>query len=137
MTRRPPRSTRTYTLFPYTTLFRSHHQRHRSYAQTQVLRAYSQLRNHRFVGKPDDITYAITARLGKTRPDQVALARVGRNTPGQKNMLGIGGAAVLEASHLSAFAPLFFQQRIQGLRRKIAEYETGRALCREGVCQDV
>src|SRR3546814_8399043 len=24
MTRRPPRSTRTYTLFPYTTLFRSH-----------------------------------------------------------------------------------------------------------------
>src|SRR3546814_2939182 len=77
MTRRPPRSTRTYTLFPYTTLFRSHHQRHRSYTQTQVLRAYSQLRNHRFVGKPDDITYAITARLGKTRPDQVALARVG------------------------------------------------------------
>src|SRR3546814_3650877 len=99
-----------------------HHQRHRSYTQTQVLRAYSQLRNHRFVGKPDDITYAITARLGKTRPDQVALARVGRNTPGQKNMLGIGGAAVLEASHLSAFAPFFFQQRIQGLRRKIAEY---------------
>src|SRR3546814_5494790 len=25
MIRRPPRSTRTYTLFPYTTLFRSHH----------------------------------------------------------------------------------------------------------------
>src|SRR3546814_6592313 len=25
MVRRPPRSTRTYTLFPYTTLFRSHH----------------------------------------------------------------------------------------------------------------
>src|SRR3546814_4682591 len=27
MLRRPPRSTRTDTLFPYTTLFRSHHQR--------------------------------------------------------------------------------------------------------------
>src|SRR3546814_1934269 len=27
MIRRPPRSTRTDTLFPYTTLFRSHHQR--------------------------------------------------------------------------------------------------------------
>src|SRR3546814_6495361 len=46
-----------------------HHQRHRSYTQTQLLRAYSQLRNHRFVGKPADITYAITARLGTTRPD--------------------------------------------------------------------
>src|SRR3546814_4822524 len=28
MTRRPPRSTRTYTLFPYTTLFRSYQARH-------------------------------------------------------------------------------------------------------------
>src|SRR3546814_10514830 len=30
MRRRPPRATRTYTLFPYTTLFRSAAQRHRS-----------------------------------------------------------------------------------------------------------
>src|SRR3546814_11831824 len=29
MSRRPPRSTRTYTLFPYTTLFRSARRRHR------------------------------------------------------------------------------------------------------------
>src|SRR3546814_4261244 len=29
MIRRPPRSTRTDTLFPYTTLFRSHHLQHR------------------------------------------------------------------------------------------------------------
>src|SRR3546814_4080405 len=28
MVRPPPRSTRTYTLLPYTTLFRSHHRRH-------------------------------------------------------------------------------------------------------------
>src|SRR3546814_1352793 len=31
MIRRPPRSTRTDTLFPYTTLFRSHHRRARLY----------------------------------------------------------------------------------------------------------
>src|SRR3546814_5951993 len=30
MIRRPPRSTRTYTLFPYTTLFRSHAAQHES-----------------------------------------------------------------------------------------------------------
>src|SRR3546814_973784 len=30
MIRRPPRSTRTYTLFPYPTLFRSHHRRGRT-----------------------------------------------------------------------------------------------------------
>src|SRR3546814_20364537 len=30
MIRRPPRSTRTYTLFPYTTLFRSHAKRSRN-----------------------------------------------------------------------------------------------------------
>src|SRR3546814_4759466 len=30
MIRRPPRSTRTDTLFPYTTLFRSHHQVHQA-----------------------------------------------------------------------------------------------------------
>src|SRR3546814_2265338 len=33
--RRPPRSTRTDTLFPYTTLFRSHHQRARERADAQ------------------------------------------------------------------------------------------------------
>src|SRR3546814_10769671 len=32
MIRRPPRSTRTDTLFPYTTLFRSHHQRALAYS---------------------------------------------------------------------------------------------------------
>src|SRR3546814_16901135 len=33
MRRRPPRSTRTDTLFPYTTLFRSHHKPHREQDQ--------------------------------------------------------------------------------------------------------
>src|SRR3546814_2903111 len=36
MIRRPPRSTRTDTLFPYTTLFRSHRLRHRKAGGRQV-----------------------------------------------------------------------------------------------------
>src|SRR3546814_9119440 len=35
MRRRPPRSTRTYTLFPYTTRFRSHEHRHQRPARVQ------------------------------------------------------------------------------------------------------
>src|SRR3546814_1578086 len=37
MIRRPPRSTRTDTLFPYATLFRSHHEQHVQFAR-QALR---------------------------------------------------------------------------------------------------
>src|SRR3546814_1741189 len=38
MIRRPPRSTRTYTLFPYTTLFRSHHRNAHDRQSEQVVR---------------------------------------------------------------------------------------------------
>src|SRR3546814_2145390 len=38
MLRRPPRSTRTYTLFPYTTLFLSRHHRHSGHGRTLARR---------------------------------------------------------------------------------------------------
>src|SRR3546814_3973194 len=44
MIRRPPRSTRTDTLFPYTTLFRSYRRQHESTASV-VLRRHARLRH--------------------------------------------------------------------------------------------
>src|SRR3546814_17072134 len=62
MIRRPPRSTRTDTLFPYTTLFRSHRNRHRIAAAGEADAA---------VGRAGD------ARLGRARAEQGLAARVG------------------------------------------------------------
>src|SRR3546814_21079266 len=56
MIRRPPRSTRTYTLFPYTTLFRSRHNRGRG-----VVRAGRAVRS-------------LTAAMRRSRVDQQAAA---------------------------------------------------------------
>src|SRR3546814_3946917 len=42
MIRRPPRSTRTDTLFPYTTLFRSHRKRVRFFSTVELVNALEQ-----------------------------------------------------------------------------------------------
>src|SRR3546814_981070 len=59
MIRRPPRSTRTDTLFPYTTLFRSHHHPHPEQAH----------RLAPLLGREHHEDDAKTQRLQKTRPD--------------------------------------------------------------------
>src|SRR3546814_18959645 len=53
MLRRPPRSTRTYTLFPYTTRLRSHH-------HVETVRDYSNSRKQKLMM---EVQYAITAGL--------------------------------------------------------------------------
>src|SRR3546814_9700513 len=68
MIRRPPRSTRTDTLFPHTTLFRSHHgQRTRTEQRRQPLAAAGKLVEH---GRP------------QCRIDQFALLRAGGRVVG-------------------------------------------------------
>src|SRR3546814_5709045 len=61
MIRRPPRSTRTDTLFPYTTLFRSNGQ---DWAACGVDRLCARLD-----GRPEALTPARRAERGRVRPD--------------------------------------------------------------------
>src|SRR3546814_11682754 len=107
MIRRPPRSTRTDTLFPYTTLFRSAHVCDVPFTQVDFGWAASAL-------DYDDISGCAQAAIGgKDGIQQFALA-----------------ASVIfcaqGALHLS------MDDALRGLVRQL-----GRASCRERVCQDV
>src|SRR3546814_9832899 len=66
MIRRPPRSTRTDTLFPYTTLFRS----------AQVRKAYERCRKSGFTG---DFLRLVMDRLVKTAKEVYTHTRISRN----------------------------------------------------------
>src|SRR3546814_17322 len=61
MIRRPPRSTRTDTLFPYTTLFRSarHHIRTSRKKRYEIMTAYDQLGLLSLVSKTNDKAYML------------------------------------------------------------------------------
>src|SRR3546814_14599681 len=71
MIRRPPRSTRTDTLFPYTTLFRSdflHHRTEELLVRREFLRLRQWLGNPGFVDKvaPGDVVVGAVAAPGAT-----------------------------------------------------------------------
>src|SRR3546814_1367688 len=65
MIRRPPESTHSYTLFPYTTLFRSHRR------SAGVREAPAEVRNREMV----------TGRHGREEADQNRVVRIRRNGP--------------------------------------------------------
>src|SRR3546814_4908978 len=58
MIRRPPRSTRTDTLFPYTTLFRSRFQCFTGVQIQRCVEAFCQLGNRKFFGKQGSVAVA-------------------------------------------------------------------------------
>src|SRR3546814_8882970 len=79
MIRRPPKSTRTYTLFPYTTLFRSRPQlvRHAAAAIALAVFLATALRGiDRLVDGHDDVR---TRDLGRFAAQRVAAARTTRS----------------------------------------------------------
>src|SRR3546814_16163733 len=113
MIRRPPRSTRTDTLFPYTTLFRS----------VELARQLWRLAGHRAasIGTLGVTTADDQVSTGLTTPD---VATFLMNMAGLRRE-GISHAAFEASSHglgypLTAFHP-----------------EIGRAECMERVCPDV
>src|SRR3546814_13161358 len=63
MIRRPPRSTRTDTLFPYTTLFRSQHDMSRA----TILEPVEDVADHRAGGRGDDADHLGQERQRPTR----------------------------------------------------------------------
>src|SRR3546814_20327396 len=111
MIRRPPRSTRTDTLFPYTTLFRS----------LRVLRARPRDVAQRLAGLA---RIAITGKIGDRHDADEALVAVDyRQT------------ANLDIAHiLEHIIDVLVVKTIFDL---IAHHQTGRASCRERVCQYV
>src|SRR3546814_7421442 len=90
MIRRPPRATRTDTLFPYTTLFRSRAQRARGFADQRGI-GFERLvrRKHVVVGVDD-------AQVGRGVGAQAAL--VGRAAGGE----GMGEVAAAQAAAIRA-----------------------------------
>src|SRR3546814_18144800 len=110
MIRRPPRSTRTDTLFPYTTLFRSH----RTADLLEVAREHRPVERRRL------------------RPEAVAAARRVLGHPLREvdeHFLGVLLASDEAAVDRRHRAPEF--------ARALVPKEIGRASCRERVCQDV
>src|SRR3546814_14526514 len=129
MIRRPPRSTRTDTLFPYTTLFRS-----RPKLETGVAEAEAEGEKRRNILEH----IAAPGRRLAVVEDRY-LPRIARHGDGQlragidvpEKDVGHGSAALLP--RIPAF-----QQRVGALRnRGIAGREIGSASCRERVCQCV
>src|SRR3546814_15540012 len=110
MIRRPPRSTRTDTLFPYTTLFRSNS------ARLRHLLAGVSMTN----APPPPTTAAQSARTILTRLHEVMASRT--NAQGKLNqVVGIIGEC-LNSEVCSIY---------------LLRGEIGRASCRERVCQYV
>src|SRR3546814_12728445 len=107
MTRRPPRSTRTDTLFPYTTLFRSF-----VYQYHHLLPEFSALEN---VALPQMI-----AGVAKSKARSKAAALLAS--------VGLAERASHRPGRLSGGEPQ---------RAAIARGKIGRASCRERVCQYV
>src|SRR3546814_17952603 len=84
MIRRPPRSTRTYTLFPYTTLFRS------AEADTAPFFLDSD---------------AVQAQFAHRRPEFTREPVLGIHLRGQRRALRVGKAPHALADHPRAFSP--------------------------------
>src|SRR3546814_5264371 len=105
MMRRPPRSTRTYPPFPYTTLFRS-----AAYLHHGVQRRHRVLEDHRHPGTPE-APQVLAVELGEllagvahgARPSDVAVAEQAHDRSGQHRLAGARlaydaeGAAPFEA----------------------------------------
>src|SRR3546814_13974081 len=117
MIRRPPRSTRTDTLFPYTTLFRS----------------------HRIIGRADDIERRLEILLGLAgeADDKVARDRdIGTHGahPFDDAKIAVDAVAAVHRRE-DAVAARLYRQVEEG--HQLLDLEIGRATCRERVCQSV
>src|SRR3546814_18077010 len=116
MIRRPPRSTRTDTLFPYTTLFRSARARSPGWRRwgcraSGVFAAL--LRELRI-----ECTLGFVGVLAAGQRRAVAFVPAGADMRGQQQVAGQG------ADHVEAAA-------------EVVDQKTGRGTCRERVCQSV
>src|SRR3546814_13133001 len=111
MIRRPPRSTRTDTLFPYTTLFRSR----AGIGIAQVAAQRASLRKQ-------------LARQRSGQDQRRRGARVRRAVPGREVQVGVIGSDEIAT---------LLELQSKALQHALAGEENGRASSRERVCQSV
>src|SRR3546814_18156367 len=111
MIRRPPRSTRTDTLFPYTTLFRSHIsvQKERTPLTEALLHAGAAM--------------GLDVRDDLNRPDQEGI--------------GYSPRTIRKGRRVSAADAFLKQARRRPNVKVVTDTQIGRASCRARVCQDV
>src|SRR3546814_20333783 len=107
MIRRPPRSTRTDTLFPYTTLFRS--------------------RNFQFFGAPVGLFFTMERDWGLGA--WIDLGNI------MTNVMTVARAYGLETCPQQAWAE--YGRPVRKVLNLPDQHEIGRASCRERVCQYV
>src|SRR3546814_15087537 len=128
MIRRPPRSTRTDTLFPYTTLFRSRFEAGEAAAQrAQRLGRIEGAEIAELAAVEDRRAAVIRMNPGLTVPDDDALILAADGADEHRNL----PAAVFAVDRLAAVARKF------ALGHADDAGEIGRASCRERVCQYV
>src|SRR3546814_16775555 len=121
MIRRPPRSTRTDTLFPYTTLVRS--RRRRNYEKRSSLLPKSRDLNILIMTTGNDIRAAFLGYFQRNGHEAVASSPlVPRNDP----TLLFTNAGMVQ-----------FKNVFTGNEKRPYSREIGRASCRERVCQYV
>src|SRR3546814_3446032 len=114
MIRRPPSSTRTYTLFPSTTLFRSRFRGERhSHARLGVearklTRRFEELIGQQAIGLPDQREGRVRGPVGVGEaPVLRGLGRGGRReSGGQRRKLGPEGSALRSEEHTSELQSL-------------------------------
>src|SRR3546814_19739863 len=131
MIRRPPRSTRTDTLFPYTTLFRS-------YSSPASIFSFS-VRIGLSVSAPRHAALpAIVDAVGEPRRGQLA-RDLGALQPdarqhGTRQRLALGGFGQGKDPCVQVGV---LELRRVALLQRAPDRQIGRASCREGVCQYV
>src|SRR3546814_13362929 len=135
MIRRPPRSTRTDTLFPYTTLFRSRLEARQEAAD--VLLAVEP----RLEQAAARITEILDELVAKRHPRPIDQIGVRHREPRTAIVIGVehqfGNAVADRGADVLVLAPRGLIADVEvplGARRVI---EIGRASCRERVCQYV
>src|SRR3546814_14598091 len=122
MLRRPPRSTRTDTLFPYTTLFRSN-------ASLEALRAARTLLDLVEPGAAVDVVI-VDALDGYKSEQPVPGGQIARYLTRHGHNAAVHAIASAEHGTSDALQNFAFEQRADVLA-------TGRASCRERVCKYV
>src|SRR3546814_15393154 len=96
MIRRPPRSTRTDTLFPYTTLFRSDRRRERLVDAEAFLRAAAGWRRERQHRRPRDAERALVDMRRRRHGDAADVERVAHGIGGRigRDLDGAGAVGI-------------------------------------------
>src|SRR3546814_13347614 len=138
MIRRPPRYTRTDTLFPYTTLFRSHLGLMQAVVRGMALAITKVMK----VSGAETTSVCASVFIGQTEAPLTVRPYISKMTESELMTMMIGGMAHIAGGVLAAYVgmlgggdpvqPAFYAKHLLA-----ASIQIGRASCRERGCQYV